>query len=145
MTNRKRVMPPRKYQYERRCRGTVFFRNGAMRSSHSKRSSSQLRALRRKLISGLPATAHKNLVAANLHLEAFQGAWRGTRDVSAVQVVHTVVAGTPPFLEGAPILVRSRKGRARGRHRTGLPTGRPEQQSRAVAPAQHTFPRSALL
>src|SRR2546422_1085896 len=76
MTNRKRVMPPRKYQYERRCRGTVFFRNGAMRSSHSKRSSSQLRALRRKLISGLPATAHKNLVAANLHLEAFQGAWR---------------------------------------------------------------------
>src|SRR3989441_9837067 len=132
MTNRKRVMPPRKYQYERRCRGTVFFRNGAMRSSHSKRSSSQLRALRRKLISGLPATGHKNLVAANLHLEAFQGAWRGTRDVSAVQVVHTVVAGTPPFIGGVPVLGPGRKGRARGRHRQGLPHGPPDQETRAV-------------
>src|SRR2546428_7693588 len=114
MTNRKRVMPPRKYQYERRCRGTVFFRNGAMRSSHSKRSSSQLRALRRKLISGLPATAHKNLVAANLHLEAFQGAWRGTRDVSAVQVVHTGVAGAPHVLSGRPDLEPCTKGEGTG-------------------------------
>src|SRR5207253_128008 len=136
MTNRKRVMPPRKYQYESRCRGTDFSRNGAIKSSHSNRSSSESRSLRQKGISGLLAPPHEDLIAAHLHLEAFQRTRRRARSVSPVQVVHAVMARTPHFVQIVAVLHRARQMRASRRHRAILSVGSANEQSGAIAKAK---------
>src|SRR5207244_10836725 len=92
ITNKKRVILPRKYQYESRCMGTVFFRNGAMRASQPNRSSSHLRTLRKGLISDISPAPHENLLTAHLDLKAFQRPGRRTRDVPSIYVVCSFIA-----------------------------------------------------
>src|SRR5450756_602835 len=104
MMKRNSVMPPRKYQYESRCMGTVFLRSGLVSSAQPKRSSSQFLTTTKALISRLPFPAHDDLLALHVHVEQFQRARRRTRDVAPRQVVDAVVARTPHLLQVATVL-----------------------------------------
>src|ERR1035437_4068662 len=116
MPNRNRVIPPRKYQEERRWRGTVFSRNGAPKSSQPNRWSSQLRTLRKKLISRLPPPPHEYLVPSHLHLKGFQRARRRPRNISAVEVIPAVVAGGPHPTQNLAGLGCGKERGGEGRH-----------------------------
>src|SRR5208337_1198487 len=113
-------------------RGTAFFRRGAIRSSHSKRSSSQPRTLRGKLISGLPSTPHEYLVPAHLYLKTLQGARRRTRNISAVEIVLAVMAGTPDLAQIVAVLHCAGQMRASRRHGAILSAGSADQQTRVI-------------
>src|SRR5438128_12207493 len=125
MTNTKRVIRPRKYQYESRCMGTVFFRNGAMRASQPNRSSSHVRTLCN--VSDISSAPYENLLTAHLDLKAFQRPGRRTRNVPAIQVVCSVMASAPDLMKIISILHRAREVSAGSRHRAVLAVGNTDQ------------------
>src|SRR5579864_8204822 len=137
MTNRKSVMPPRKYQCDNRWTGTVFLRNGASSSFQPKRSSSQSRTFPKKPMSGFLAAPDKYLVAPDLHFKGLKRTRRRPGDVASVHIVFAVVACAPDFARVVTVLHGARQMRACGRHCLVLAAGGTDEQSWAAAEAKY--------
>src|SRR5690242_18196227 len=137
MTKRKSVMPPRKYQYDKRWSGTVFLRKGASSSFQPKRSSSQSWTFTKTLMSGFLTAPDKDLVASNLYFKSFQGPrWRAG-NVAPIGVIFPVVAGAPDFAGIVAILHGARKMRTCGGHGAIFAAGGADQQAGPAAEAEH--------
>ncbi len=115
--------------------GTVFSRSGSVRSVQSSRSSSQ------------PANFGQQVQPSRLRLTTIwsprtwtcidlqRARWR-TRDVAAIQVIDSVVAGTPDLMQIPAILHRASQVGAGGRKRAVLAVAAKHQQAGTVAKAE---------
>src|SRR5215470_11844605 len=137
MRKRKSVIPPRKYQYERRCSGTVFFFSGAINSSHPKRRSSQSRTLPQTLISSFSSSSYKNLVPASLNVKLLQRPRRRPGNIASIYVIGPVVTGAPNLVEIIAVLHCARQVRTGGRDRVVFSRCRSDQQSRPAAKTKY--------
>src|SRR6476646_11360210 len=117
--------------------GTVFFLSGATKASQSRRSSSQSRTLRKRLVSGIAPAPGKDFIAAHLDVEGLQRAGRRSRDVAAIQGVGPVVTRAPDLVKVVAILHRTGQVGARGRHRPVLAGGSADQQAGPAAKAEY--------
>src|SRR6266508_964924 len=106
--------------------GTSFFCARCARSSHPRRSSTQLLNLAAR--PGPSDALEDNLLSAGDDFQRRERSRRRTRDVLALEVVRAVVARAPDVRALRPVLNRAVEVRALGRQRPELPGRRPEEE-----------------
>src|SRR6266540_5030580 len=99
--------------------GTSFFCARCSRSSHPRRSSTQL--LNLAALPGASDALEDNLLSAGDDFQRRERSRRRTRDVLALEVVRAVVARAPDVRALRPVLNRAVQVRALGRQRPELP------------------------
>src|SRR6266508_1553371 len=111
--------------------GTSFFCARCARSSHPRRSSTQL--LNLAALPGASGALEDNLLSAGDDFQRRERPRRRARNVLALEVVRAVVARAPDVRTLSPVLNRAIEVRALGRQRPELPGRRPEEEHRLSA------------